>query len=54
MMCIYRGDTVDGVAVGHALAGSVVRLTTGEERVHEDCSDLESASDSDDDGEGVA
>jgi len=44
---------VDEVAPGHALDGNLVQLRAGEEAMQKDCSDSKSASDSDDDSEGV-
>ena len=50
-MC--RGDGVQEGAIGHPSDGNMVQLMRREEVMREGCSDSESASDSDDDGEGV-
>jgi len=53
MICMCRGDRVQEGAIRHASDGNMVQLRTRDEVMHEGCSDSESASNSDNDGEGL-
>ena len=51
MTCMYRGERLEEGGGGHASDG--VQLRTSEAVMHERCSDSESVSDLDDNGEGL-